>query len=271
MNDGLYQEAFNLGPYVEGSQAAMYSLKRMAIWLLKNQPEITGKNVTLYTSSKPCLDALDKVVTTSKLEYKVFGLLNAAATKCDNLYVRWVKQANAHIASTITLAKEAITTNQPVPQDVPLPSKITVSRTLADGTDELWVKLFHLLQYPEECRQTKQWWPTVDKNRTKQLLKLNRLQWGKLVQFMTGHNYLQRHNNIVDPNDNPSCPLCDYGYPQDTAHIIGECPYPHLVKIRVTLFGERVLYPPYTNLPLHKVLTFLIQSGLPALDWVEQK
>ena len=99
----------------------------------------------------------------------------------------------------------------------------------------------------------------------------NRIQWGKLVQFMTGHNYLQRHKNIVDPNDNPSCPLCDFGYPQDTAHIIGECPYPHLVKIRETLFGERVLYPPFNNLPLHKVLTFLLQSGLPALDWLEQK
>ena len=96
---------------------------------------------------------------------------------------------------------------------------------------------------------------------------MKRTQWGKMVQFMTGHNHLARHNYVVDPTENPTCTLCDFGYPQDTAHIVGECPDPHLTQIRIDLFGERYMEPPFDHLAPGKVLAFLLQSGLPALDW----
>ena len=94
-----------------------------------------------------------------------------------------------------------------------------------------------------------------------------RKQWGIMVQFMTGHNHLARHNNIVDPNEDPECKLCNQGYPQTSAHIMGECPFPHLVQIRESLFGERYIAPPFTELALGKVLAYQLQSGLKALDW----
>ena len=141
------------------------------------------------------------------------------------------------------------------------------SKHILIGTDNLWTILYHQLQYPERCRQTKDWWPKPDKERSNQILSLKRKQWGKMVQFMTGHNHLARHNNIVDPNESPTCSLCDFGYPQDTAHIIGECPDPHLMKIRIDIFGERYIVPPFNHLATGKVLAFLLQSGLSALDW----
>ena len=99
------------------------------------------------------------------------------------------------------------------------------------------------------------------------MLALKRKQWGVMVQFMTGHNHLARHNHIVDPNEDPECKLCNNGYPQTTAHIMGECPNPHLTQIRVSLFGERYIPPPYTHLAIGKVLAFQLQSGVSALDW----
>ena len=194
-------------------------------------------------------------------------LLNAAATKCDNLYIRWLSKGNGHIGQANTLAKEASTLMTGTVPDAPLPTKITISTLLTSGTDTQWVNLFHLLRYPEECRQTKQWWPTVDKKRSQQMLALKRRQWGIMVQFMTGHNHMGRHNNIVDANEDPECKLCNHGYPQTTAHIIGECLNPHLTQIRVNLFGRRQISPPFNNLAIGKVLAFQLQSGITALDW----
>ena len=66
-----------------------------------------------------------------------------------------------------------------------------------------------------------------------------------MVQFMTGHNHLARHNYISSwPKQESHSSLSDYGYPQDTAHIIGECPDPHLMKTR----GSRPALPGIQNI-----------------------
>ena len=62
VNAGVDQESFKLGPYIEEGQAALYSIKKAATWLLKNQNEIAGKSVAIYTSYKASLSMLDKVV-----------------------------------------------------------------------------------------------------------------------------------------------------------------------------------------------------------------
>ena len=82
---------------------------------------------------------------------------------------------------------------------------------------------------------------------------------------MSGHNHLGRHSNIVDPEYNPICLLCDFGYAQDTQHIIAECPY--FLGLRSNLFYWPYFGPPYTHLPIGKVLAFLHQSELLALVW----
>ena len=60
-----------------------------------------------------------------------------------------------------------------------------------------------------EARQTKIWFPQPNAKKTSNLLKLNRNNLSRLVQFLTGHNKLKRHKNIqegvIDPN---SCRLC---------------------------------------------------------------
>ena len=133
------------------------------------------------------------------------------------------------------------------------------------AVDKLWRHLFEALKYPERCRQTKLWFPTVDKARSKKILACNRQQWGKLNQFMSGHNHLGRHCNIVDPDYNPICQLCDFDYVQDTQHVIAECPY--FLGLRSNLFYWPYLRPPFNHLPIGKVLAFLHQSELLALVW----
>ena len=256
-----------LGPNTTIFQAECHSIKRSAQWLLRNQPEIAGRNVAIYSDSRAVIMALQKPYTKSKLVYTTMQLLSAAAAKCNNLYIRWVKAHKGIPGNERAdeLAVSASKSDGPLVHDLPLVSKEMAKRSILIGTDKLWEWLFLQLRYPEECRQTKNWFPHIDRARSYKILTCNRLQWGKLNQFMTGHNFLKRHNNVVDPNEAPTCDLCDFGYIQDTEHIVAECPY--FLGLRCDLFNQHLLVPPFDDIPIGKLLTFLFLSNLPALAW----
>ena len=266
---GTYTQSNKLGKHVTIFQAEMHSIRRGALWLLEHYRELEGYNVCIYTDSLASLLALKKPFTKSKLVLSTMKLLNRAATKCNNLWLRWVKSHSNVVyndkADELAVAAAANPNEGDIVEDLPLLAPELAKRQILTATDHLWNVLFKALRYPEECRQTKQWFPTVDKARSRKILSCNRSQWGKLNQFMTGHNHLGRHSNIVDPTSNPICSLCDFGYVQDTQHIIAECPY--FLGLRSDIFNEYVIVPPFDHLPIGKVLQFLHQSELDALVW----
>ena len=208
--------------------------------------------------------ALDKPYTKSKLVFKTMQLLSAAAAKCDNLYIRWVKAHNGVIYNEKAdqLAVAASKSEGPLVTDLPLITRELAKRKVLIGTDKMWERLFWELQEPERCRQTKDFFPAIDKARSYKILTCSRSQWGKLNQLMTGHNFLRRHNNIVDSKESAICDLCDFGYVQDTKHIVAECPY--FLGLRCELFQHRTLYAPFDDLPIGKLLTFMFLSNIQA-------
>ena len=88
-----------------------------------------------------------------------------------------------------------------------------------------------------------------------------------MVQLMTGHNYLNRHQFVVhgakDESRDPMCELCDFNYVQTSAHVLGECPSPRLMELREELFGSKILEPPFM-LPIPAILKFLQSAGIEA-------
>ena len=88
-----------------------------------------------------------------------------------------------------------------------------------------------------------------------------------MVQFITGHNYLNRHEFLINgPDDeelDPMCHLCDYNYCQTTAHIIGECPA--LVEARLEVFGLHTLEPPF-HFSIRAIIRFLQLAEIEALN-----
>ena len=257
-----------LGQGISIFQAEMYSIKRSAAWFLKNQSAIKGKNIAIYTDSLASLKALHKPVTRSKLVVNTADMLNAVATKCSTLSLRWVKAHwnNTYNDQADAAAVAAARSIGPIVQDRPLVSIATAKTYIRYSVDKLWGQLFRELRKPDECRQTKLWFPRVMKSRSLRILKCNRLQWGKLMQLMTGHNYLNRHNWVIDPDLVPDCDICDHGYIQDSQHLMAECPL--FIEQRLNLFNHRVISPPFNDLPISKVLTFLLHIGTTALSWI---
>ena len=76
----------------------------------------------------------------------------------------------------------------------------------------------------DQARQTKIWFPEPNSKKSSKLLRLNRNNLGRLVQFLTGHNKLKRHKNIQNGIIDPySCRLCSEEE-ESSFHVIAECP-----------------------------------------------
>src|SRR5207249_12030559 len=75
-----------------------------------------------------------------------------------------------------------------------------------------------------DCRQTKNWFPKVDRRKSIGLLKNTpRDLYGKVLQFITGHNFLNRHSSLIDPTKGNQCRYCEQA--QETSwHLCVECP-----------------------------------------------
>ena len=270
---GFATQSNKLGKHVSIFQAELHSIKRTAQWIIKNRKDIDPDwNIAIYTDSLGCLKDLRKPFAKSKLVFQTHQLLNAAAKCCKNLYLRWVKGHSGVVyndkADELAVAAAQKPDEETV-KDLPLLSPGIAKSTLLNAVDQYWNVLFNALRAPERCRQTKQWFPVVNRAKSQKILGYNRSQWGKLNQFMTGHNHLGYHSNIVDPDNKKICLLCDFNYVQDTQHILAECPY--FLGLRSNIFFWPFLRPPFDHLPIGKVLEFLHQSEMTALVWEASK
>jgi hypothetical protein len=57
----------------------------------------------------------------------------------------------------------------------------------------------------------KLWFPTPDPKKSCQIMSQSRPEVGLLIQWLTGHCYLARHQSLIFPEINPTCNLCEYG------------------------------------------------------------
>ena len=74
-----------------------------------------------------------------------------------------------------------------------------------------------------DCRQTKLWFPFPNGKKSKGIVALDRLDFGLMVRWMTGHCFLARHRSLIQPGVAPECSLCGEGL-ETPWHLLKECP-----------------------------------------------
>lgn len=212
------------------------------------------KAIIIRSDSQAAIQALASTEVHSKSVQACKRLLNATAI-ITPVHLAWVKaHASSHRNNWVDkLAKAgAIQGGEigPFPKgDIPLSflKKIVRERQM-DRWEKEWVA-------HKTCRQTKLWFPAPNPGLSRKILHLEREQIGQLIRWLTGHNFLRRHCQIVDPDtyQGNKCRLCRLD--SETAeHIIAECmalDYNRLAAMKVTH-----LVPPY-RWDLGRLLKFL--------------
>ena len=78
----------------------------------------------------------------------------------------------------------------------------------------------------EGHRQTKLFFPTINKSKTDRLYKTSKAIYSQAVRWITGFNGLAYQNHKINPVEFPSplCQLCEGWVEETSSHLISECP-----------------------------------------------
>ena len=117
---------------------------------------------------------------------------------------------------------------------------------------------------------TKHHFPTTNQKLTKSLMKLQRLPFSRLIQFMSGHCFLGRHNSITKWGfvnyEDALCSYCDEDVEESALHILAECD--NFVVARVQHFGSDVLEHPFGFKNITSLQSFLRATDIVDIrDW----
>ena len=107
-------------------------------------------------------------------------------------------------------------------RDAPSPSWWMIKQQVSSSMRQQWTTRW---QQRADCRQTKIWFPEPHMGKTAELLGKSRLEVSSLVQCITGHNFLRKHEALIDSGESlDSCRYCEEdSVPESSFHVVGEC------------------------------------------------
>ncbi len=231
--DGKIQmeSPFYLGQHSSVFQGEVYAIKKAAEWIIDQRRR--NNLVDIYVDSQAALRALTSCTISSKLVAEAIELLNRAGEQ-NFITLHWIKAHAGHPGNERAdeIAKMGAQDRSLLGTDRPNVPSSMIKRSLKGKFTKKWNDLW---QARIDCRQTKQWFPTVNPHKSFKLLQLDRTLFSHMVQLITGHNFLKRHESLVNDGDDDECRLCLED--QETSyHVFAECPA--LAGIRRTVLGD---------------------------------
>ena len=250
----------------------------------------SGEEVHIYSDSQSSIKALNSPNVKSKLVLETIEILNNLVTTLGaQVTVAWVK-GHAGISGNVSADKAAEEgrLQEEVEQDAPGPPLSYLHSEVDAAATAMWRKLWdETLGH----RQTRYWFPDgPDPRFSFDLLRTPKLICKAVVQWVTGHCHLNRHQAIIDeserqqiiavvgndgpdgeeviPSPNPTCSICrhrplDYeGQIREETpfHLMSEC-HP-LADLRRQIFGHPYPKPPY-RFRVYQIVAFLKEAKIP--------
>jgi len=272
-------------------QAEIYAVKKLCQILLLHTSE-TGhcwikedENLDIYCDSQSAILALNSIFVQSHLVEETISLLNDVALKIGRLTIRWVRGHQRHIGNERAdlMARRGRDSLSPPAPDSPSIAKATLKLDIDTAAKKLWKLMWNM---DPSCRQSKMWFPHGPRPRFAfEILRLPRLLCSQVIHFVTGHNFLRRHQALIESeelrrieqktglNNDPefheamepiaACSLCDEKE-ESSFHIMTECQ--KLNEIRLGVFGTDKVVPPYDNIPVYKLISYLRDVKLKSLE-----
>ena len=215
----IYNGNFYLGNTTTVFQAEVTAIQKSAEMLVKKQ--MANQTITFFSDSQASLAALDHLTVKSDTVNRCINTLNELGKK-NKIHLRWVKAHVGIHGNEVAdfLAKKGSSLGEG-PTDELLTPQVKQKFEIQAYFHRKWANKWASYS---EARQTKIWFPKPNSKKSSILLRLERNNLSRLVQFLTGHNKLKRHKNIQDGIIEPdSCRLCRQDE-ESSFHVIAECP-----------------------------------------------
>lgn len=260
----IHRESVYLGKLATVFQAEVLAIKLASDYILSMG--LNALLITFYVDSQSALLALEQRQVRSKLVLECIESLNILGRETQ-VSLRWIAAHVGHAGNELAdeLAKLGTLNIQNVQGPEPIiPVAPSVLRHyIMTALENQWT---HLWQERPDCRQTKIWFPVIDRLKSAKLVNLNRFEFSLVVHLITGHNFLNRHCSILDPSVDPDCRLCMEA-DETSLHIIADCPA--LAGERHRTFGEFFLEAPLYWSP-YQISAFLREHSIRSLFGQEE-
>ena len=182
--------------------------------------EIDTNSVTIFSDSRSAISSLAGLKVKSKTVNNCIEKLNILGTKSE-VIIKWIKAHCNHPGNEYADYEAKLGTSN-IDNKIVVPPPISWAKSkISQAIEKKWCQNW---QNYGKARQTKIWFPGINKKATNSLIKLNRMELGTAIAMLTGHNRLKKHEAIVNQDDKDS--LCRFCLEDDESawHIIGECP-----------------------------------------------
>ena len=191
--------------------------------------DLEDRNIHFYIDSQAAISSLVSDEVKSKTVKGAIELLDSLGQR-NKVTLNWIKAHNGHTMNDIAdnLARVGSASYGPHPL-TPMPDSY-----IKDIIDKETIKRWNLgWIHTEGHRQTKLFFPLIDKAKADKLYKSKKSLYSQAIRWITGFNGLAYQNHKINPVDFPSplCQLCEEGVEETSSHLISECP---------SLFWERL-------------------------------
>jgi len=253
-----HSESHHLGHNCSVFQAEIHAIFKAATWLVS--ATISGEQVSFHVDNQAALLALKSPHTDSQMVLNTMIILNELASD-NTVTLHWVKAHAGHAGNEEAdrLAKLGAQSPNLAGQHIAMSARTSRNLIIAK-MHERWNQEW---QVRTDCRQTKHWFQAIDKCKALDIMKnSSRRLLSGLVQLLTGHNFLRRHEAKVNNSQDTQaalCRFCDWGEKETTEHIIGRCPV--FVLQRLEHFDSIIMEPPFTW-QLSHLLSYLRSTKL---------
>lgn len=211
-------------------QAEVFGILKAA----EQMRDISGKDISFFIDSQAAMRAVGSYKIRSRIVKTCREFLTKLALQ-NNVRLCWVPGHEGHLGNEEVdkLAKTGSESNMRMETLVLEPIAAKKNR-IREITQE---NIISKWERNSKCRTTKTLWPSLNKRRSKNILKFNKCQLKKFTGIITGHCAVKKMLKKIGKAEDDSCRYCyDIQAEESVEHLLGECEA--IARTRFKYLGE---------------------------------
>ena len=217
----ILSASFRLGDDATVFMAEVVAIAKAAE-MLSGMDRQGMKFVKFFVDSQAAIRAVDSTTVTSLSVLRAIEQLNQLASKLKALQIVWIPAHKGHVGNERAddLAKIGAMSEDPL---LRLKTYTPISSYKSQVRELIRNKWHCEWQELRMAQHTKTFYSRPDKHKAKFVYKLARLELGRFVRIITGHNNLSFFQNKLGYTNDVSCRLCKEDK-ETIVHFLTSCP-----------------------------------------------